>query len=433
MNSAGSEVSAMSDIPDLPGVVERFLRYVRVDTQSDRDSESTPSTEKQKDLSRLLATELRALGLEDAEMDEYGYVYATLPTTLEDEKSSRASTVALLAHVDTAPDEPGGPVEPIIHRGYDGSVIELSGDPSVRLDPEQSPALRDHLGHDLISSDGTTLLGSDDKAGVAVIMQVVEELLGDSSQPRPPLRICFTVDEEIGRGVDKLDLERLGADVAYTIDGAGTATLSFETFNAAEAVIEVKGVNVHPGYAKDVMANAITILSSILDRLPSGEAPETTTEREGYLCPIELSGTVGSGRAKMILRDFTADGLERRKKLVESLVASARIEHPRAEIWLEVKDQYKNMRDYIEEKDPRAVTFALAAAGEMGLEMRTELVRGGTDGSRLSEMGLPTPNIFNGGHDYHSRFEWNTVQNLETAVTYLKKLVAYWAEHGGQT
>ena len=419
----------MSESIDLPSVVERFLRYVRIDTQSDRDSEKTPSTERQKDLSRLLAEELRGLGLVDAEMDDYGYVYATLPATAEDEASA-VPVLALLAHVDTAQDEPGGPVEPLIHRDYDGSAIALPGEPSVRVDPKRSPALLEHVGHDLITSDGTTLLGSDDKAGCAVIMQLVEDLLAEPETPRPPVRICFTVDEEIGRGVDKLDLEKLGADVAYTIDGSGTSTLSYETFNAAEAVIEVRGVNVHPGYAKGVMANATAILAGILSRLPAAEAPETTVDREGYFCPIEISGTVSGARSKMILRDFTSEGLDRRKELVGLLVEAARREHPRAKIELTITDQYKNMKDYIEAKDPRAVSFAFAAAAEMGVELETQLVRGGTDGSRLSEMGLPTPNVFNGGYDYHSRFEWNTVQNLEASLSYVKHLVRYWAEHG---
>ena len=420
----------MAESSDLPGVVERFLPYVRIDTQSDRDSETTPSTERQKDLSRLLAEELRGLGLADAEMDGYGYVYATLPSTLPEAEAESTPTLALLAHVDTAQDEPGGPVEPQIHADYDGSAIPLPGDPSVALDPERSPALLDHVGHDLISSDGTTLLGSDDKAGCAVIMQLVEDLLARPAIPRPPLRICFTVDEEIGRGVDKLDLERLGADVAYTVDGSGTGTLSYETFNAAEAVVEVAGVNVHPGYAKDVMANATTILAGFLSRLPAAEAPETTADREGYYCALELSGSISRARTKILLRDFTTEGLEVRKRIIKGLAEEARRAHPRATVEVRITDQYKNMKSYIEETDRRAIRFAFAAAEEMGIGLEAELVRGGTDGSRLSEMGLPTPNVFNGGHDYHSRFEWNTVQNLEASLAYLERLVRYWAEHG---
>ncbi len=370
------------------------------------------------------------MGLRDAEMDEHGYVYAGLPSTLPAEQAAATPAVALVAHVDTSPDEPGGPVKPVVHRGYDGSVIALPGDPSVTLDPERSPELLDHVGHDLITSDGTTLLGSDDKAGVAIIMQTAADLMADPAHPRPPLRICFTVDEEIGRGVDKIDLERLGADVAYTVDGGSVGEIDTATFNAAEATIHVRGVNVHPGTAKGVMANAVTILAGILARLPSSEAPETTDGEEGYFCPYRTSGKVARAEASLLLRDFTREGLERRKRLVESLAATARLEHPRATIEVEIVDNYKNMRDYIDERDPRAIAFAFAAGRETGLELTEQRVRGGTDGSRLSEMGLPTPNVFTGGHDYHSRFEWNTVQNLETSLAYVKQLVRTWAEHG---
>ncbi len=412
---------------DLPAVAERFLRYVRIDTQSDRDSDTTPSTAKQKDLGRLLVEELQGLGLDDAAIDEHGYVYANLAPS---EQAEGTPAIALVAHVDTSPDEPGGPVEPVVHRDYDGSVITLPGDPSVTLDPERSPELRDHVGQDLITSDGTTLLGSDDKAGVAVIMQVAEDLLSDPSHPRPSVRICFTVDEEIGRGVDKLDLKRLAADVAYTVDGTTVGNIDSATFNAAEARIKVEGVNVHPGTAKDVMANAVTILAEILTALPAGEAPETTEGGEGYFCPYQMAGNISGAEARILLRDFTAEGLARRKRLVEQLVEAAATKHPRATVSVSIEDNYKNMRDYIEESDPRAISFAFAAGREMGLELTEQTIRGGTDGSRLSELGLPTPNIFTGGHDYHSRFEWNTVQNLETSLAYVKQLIRYWAEHG---
>jgi tripeptide aminopeptidase len=413
---------------ELPAVVERFLRYVRIDTEADRDSRTTPSSARQKDLGRMLAEELRALGVADAAMDDHGYVYASLPAVGAVEGAPR---LALLAHVDTSPDAPGGPVEPCIHRHYDGGVLSLPGDPSVELDPARSPELSKHIGHDLITSDGTTLLGSDDKAGVAVIMQTVADLLADDRLPRPELRICFTVDEEIGRGVDAIDLDRLAAEVAYTVDGGAVGTFSFETFNAAEARIRVRGVGVHPGYAKGVMANAATILAGILARLPAEETPEATSGREGYFCPYEVEGTVTAAEARVLLRDFTADGLERRKGLIEALAADALLEHPRAGIEVEIEDSYRNMREYIEASDPRAITFAFAAAERLGVELVEELVRGGTDGSRLSELGLPTPNVFTGGHDFHSRFEWNTVQNLEASLTFVKGLVGYWAEHGG--
>lgn len=415
----------------LPPVAERFLRYVQIDTQSDPTSKTTPSTEKQKDLSRLLAEELKQLGLEDAFMDAYGYVFATVPSTLPDEEAAQAPCLALLAHVDTSPDESGASVEPVVHPNYDGRVLALPGDPSIKLDPKHRPALLDHLGHDVITSDGTTLLGSDDKAGVAVLMQLAEDLLADRSLPCPRLRICFTVDEEIGRGVDKLDLDVLGADAAYTVDGSGTRTFSWETFNAAEAVLTVEGVMVHPGYARGLMVNAVRILAEMIADLPLAEAPETTAGREGYIHPHTLeAGDPSRARIKLILRDFTEDGMQRRKDLVASLVALYRTKYPGATITLDITDQYKNMRAYIEQTDPRVVSFAHAAARAMGIELEEELVRGGTDGSRLSELGLPTPNVFNGGHDYHSKFEWNTVQNLELSLDYTKALVRYWAENG---
>lgn len=415
---------------DLPPVADKFLRYVRIDTQSDRNSSTTPSTAKQKNLGSLLVDELLAMGVEDAAMDEHGYVYGHLPSNLPAADAAATPAVALIAHVDTSPDEPGGPVRPVIHHNYDGSVISLPGDPSVKLDPARSPELLLHVGHDLITSDGTTLLGSDDKAGVAVVMQVTEELLADPEHPRPPLVVCFTVDEEIGRGVDKLDRERLAADIGYTIDGGPVGDLDVATFNAAEAVLRVEGINVHPGTAKGVMANAGTILCEMLAALPSSEAPETTEGQEGYFCVYQHSGSITAADARLLLRDFTTDGMERRQRLVHQIAETARLRHRRARIEVEIHDQYKNMRDYIEATDRRAIDFAFAAAREMGLELREQQVRGGTDGSRLSEDGLPTPNVFNGGHDYHSRFEWNTVQNLESSVAYVKQLVRYWAEHG---
>jgi tripeptide aminopeptidase len=415
----------------LPGVARRFLRYVQIDTQSDPNSETTPSTEKQKDLGRLLVEELRALGVEDAMMDRWGYVFGTLPSTLPEAQAARTPVVALLAHVDTAPDAPGANVKPIVHRNYDGGVLTLPGDPAVRLDPERRPALLRHVGEDLITSDGTTLLGSDDKAGVAVLMQLAEDLLRDVDTPRPKIRLCFTIDEEIGRGVDKLDLDVLGADVAYTLDGSGIDTISFETFNAAAAKLTVEGVMVHPGYAKGVMVNAARILAEMIAALPAAEAPETTEDREGYFHPhTTTAGDASHAEAQLILRDFTDAGMQRRKDFVTRLAELFRLKYPKAKITLEIKDQYKNMRAYIEEKDPRAITFAFAAAQAMGITLEEELVRGGTDGSRLSEMGLPTPNVFNGGYDYHSRFEWNTVQNLERSLAYTKALVRQWGEHG---
>jgi tripeptide aminopeptidase len=412
----------------LPPVAERFLRYVQIDTQSDPKAEGTPSTEKQKDLGRLLLGELQAMGLADVVMDDYGFVMATVPATLPPEVAARAPVLALLAHLDTSPDAPGANVRPIVHPQYDGGVLVLPGDPTVVLDPARQPALRRHIGHDLITSDGTTLLGSDDKAGVAVLMQLAADLLADPTVPHPTIRLCFTVDEEIGRGIDRLDLGVLGADVAYTLDGSDVNTISMETFNAVGATITVEGVMVHPGYAKGQMVNAIRILAELLTGLPADEAPETTEGDQGFYHPHQLpAGTAAQAQVKLILRDFDRDGIARRKAFLTRLVARYRRKYPQATIRLELKEQYRNMRSYIEATDPRVLTMAQEAAARMGITLTEERIRGGTDGARLSERGLPTPNIFNGGHDYHSRFEWNTVQNLEHTLAYTKHLVQVWA------
>jgi tripeptide aminopeptidase len=405
--------------------VDRFLRYVQIDTQSDHASPTTPSTEKQKDLSRLLAEELRTLGVPDVALDDYGYVYASLPAV----GAGDAPVLGLLAHLDTSPDAPGHNVKPIIHPAYDGRVLKLPGNPAIALDPARQPALLDHIGHDIITSDGTTLLGSDDKAGVAILMQLAEDLLADQTSPRPPIRICFTVDEEIGRGVDKLDRTRFDAEVAYTIDGSGMYTVFVETFNAVEATVRVGGRGVHPGYARGIMVNASRILCEMMASLPATETPEHTEGREGY---IHLHGfhssDVEKASAHLILRDFSNEGMERRRRLLERLVDHYRIRYPAARIELELREQYRNMRAYIEAIDPRVVSLAFTAAQRAGMPMREEVVRGGTDGARLSEQGLPTPNLFNGGHDYHSLFEWNTAQNLVESLRYLIVLLGVWAE-----
>ncbi len=417
-------------------LVDRFVRYCRVDTQADPESVSVPSTEKQKDLGRLLVEELRAIGVGGATMDEFGYVTARLagkpaPGGGGGSTGPASKTrIALFAHMDTAPDAPGDGVIPVIHPSWDGSVIQLPGDPSVTIDPARNPALHAHVGEDLITSDGRTLLGSDDKAGVAIMMQLASEW-SDLPGPLPDTVLCFTIDEEIGRGVDHLDLASLGADVGYTLDGSGIDSLNFETFNAAAARVDIHGVAVHPGYAKGVMVNALRLLAELIQMLPADEAPETTEGREGYFHPHTV-GSAGADKASLqiIIRDFSHDGLEARKELLRGAVATLAARHPRARVELQIEDNYKNMRSYIEEADPRAVSFALAAGEEMGITLKSELIRGGTDGARLSELGLPTPNIFNGGHDYHSCFEWNTVQSLERAHRYVQRLLGYWARHG---
>ncbi len=410
-------------VDSLSPVVLRFIRYVQINTQSDPASTTVPSTERQKDLGRLLVQELEDAGVSDVAMDDNGYVYARLPEV----SSSSDQEIGLLAHLDTSPDEPGS-ARPMVHFNYDGSIIRLADD--VTLDPSQRPELLHYLGDHIITSDGTTLLGSDDKSGVAILMQLAEDLLHDGAA-RPALHLCFTIDEEIGRGVDHLDLERFHPNVAYTIDGGGLDTIYAETFNAAEAIVDVQGTMVHPGYAKNIMVNALRIVSKLIARLPDAEAPETTEGREGYIHPHHLySSDPTHARAKIILRDFTDAGLAHKKALLSGLVEALRTEHPRAEIGLRIRDEYRNMRTYIEESDPRAVSFAHAAARHVDIELVEKLVRGGTDGARLSEKGIPTPNIFNGGHDYHSRFEWNTAGSIDRALQYVKALVRYWGSHG---
>lgn len=415
---------------NVPAVVERFLRYVRIDTQSDASSDTVPSTEKQKNLSCLLVNELREMGYPNAFMDEYGYVFCSIHRIRTDNSQQNQAVLGLLAHLDTAPDESGENVHPVVHPPYQGGVIQLPGDTSVRLDPERSPGLLNHLGERIISSDGTTLLGSDDKAGVAILMQLAEDLLHDD-KTRPEIRLCFTIDEEIGRGVEHMDLGSYGADVAYTLDGGSINTISFETFHAVLVQIDITGRSVHPGYAKDILVNAMRIAAEIVAALPVDEAPETTELREGYLHPYHISDSnVTQSTLQIIIRDFSDEGMDQKKQLIHQIVEEARTRHADARIQVVFTEQYRNMRSYIEQLDFRTVTFARKAAQKMGFTLKEELVRGGTDGARLSERGLPTPNIFNGGYDYHSRFEWNTVENLEHALAYSKELVRYWGEHG---
>lgn len=419
----------LDPLTDLPRVVDKFLRYVQIDTQSDPLSDSVPSTEKQKDLSRLLLGELQEMGYSESSMDKHGYVFCTIPATNTGD-GQEPVRLGLLAHVDTAPDESGTDVKPIVHPPYDGDIVVLPGNKDVTLDPKRSPDLLQHIGERLISSDGTTLLGSDDKAGVAILMQLAEDLRDDSA-PRPEIRLCFTIDEEIGRGVDHLDLDEFGATVAYTLDGCGINTISFETFNAVITHIDIKGISVHPGYAKNVLVNALRIAAEIVVALPADEAPESTEEREGYFHAYgSSSGDVTHASIRIMLRDFTDIGMAQRKSFLEELVEHTRKRYPDSEIGISISDQYKNMRSFIEEIDFRTVTFARRAASEMGISLEEELVRGGTDGSRLSEKGLPTPNIFNGGYDYHSLFEWNTVENLQRSLAYTKQLIQYWGVNG---
>ncbi len=410
---------------DLPNIAKRFLEYVKIDTQSDPASDSIPSTEKQKDLSRILVQELLGIGMKDAYMNPEGYVFATLEAFPVE---YTGPTVGLIAHLDTSPDEPGHGVEAKIHYAYAGGDIVLSEDGNVILSEEIDPELQNHIGEDVITTDGSTLLGSDDKAGVAIIMQVVEDLF-HSDTPRPKIRVCFTIDEEIGKGVEALDLSELSCDVAYTIDGSEIDTVDTENFAAAGAELLVKGHNVHPGYAKGIMINALQIAADFVGRIPRTERPSTTEGRQGYYHPHKFEGDVSVARVKILLRDFEEEGLEMRKSFLIKLREEFLATHSGAEIDLRIEDSYKNMAAYIHDSDPRAVDYLFETAKELGIELTATSIRGGTDGSRLSELGLPTPNIFTGGRQFHSVHEWNTVQNLERAATFVKALMGHWSKN----
>lgn len=403
-----------------PDVLERFLRYVRIDTQSNREREQSPSTPGQLDLSRLLVDELDRAGLADAALDDNGYVIATLPGTVES-----APTIGLFAHVDTSPEEPGAGVEPIVHREYDGGVIELPRNGTV-LDPAAMPELATKRGHDIVTASGDTLLGADDKAGVAEIMAAISYLAARPELPRPTLRVVFTPDEEIGEGAKLFDVERLGAVCAYTLDGSTLGELQDETFTGAEAVVTIQGVEVHPGFATGKMVNATRLAGRILAALPSDLAPETTTGRTGFLHPYEVTASTGRAEIRIIARDFDDALLAAHVAVLQGIVDEVAASEPRARLEVAVRHQYPNMRSQIE-KFPDVVTAAEEALREEGIEPLRTPIRGGTDGSILSSMGLPTPNLFTGGHEYHSKREWASVQDMASAAATVVRLAEVWS------
>lgn len=403
-------------------LLDCFLRYVRIDTQSDESSPSYPSTAKQLTLSRLLAEECRALGLADVSCDEYGIVLATVPGT------KSAPTIAWIAHVDTSPEYSAEKVSPIVHQNYQGTDIPLPGDATKVIRFADTPELKQCLGHTLITTDGTTLLGSDDKAGIAIIMTAAAELIRRKDVAHGPIRLCFTCDEEIGRGTDKLDLNKLNSTCAYTLDGGGQGEINAETFSADQAIIRVVGVNIHPSIGKGVMVNAIRILSEFLSRLPKSRlSPETTDDRQGFLHPYHIEGGVAEASAKLILRDFETPALADQAKLLESIAVALRAEFPSAQIHVDIRRQYRNLRDGLA-KELRAVPKAEAAMRAIGIEPTYGIIRGGTDGSLLTEKGLPTPNLSSGQHNIHSPLEWASLNEMETAVRVLVQLAAEWGK-----
>lgn len=406
------------------GLLERFMRYVRLDTQSRRDRQSSPSTPGQLDLAQLLLTELLALGCSDAELDQNGYVMATLPAP----RARGGPVIGLIAHVDTSPDAPGRGVEPVVHRGYEGAVIMLPK-AGTRLDPAAMPELADCVGHDLVTASGNTLLGADDKAGVAEIMTAVAYLAAHPELPRPTLRIAFTPDEEIGLGASLFDLEHFGAACAYTLDGSNLGELQDESFNALEAILRIHGVEVHPGQAAGKLVSALDLAARVVAAIPTELSAAQSSGRQGFIHPYELTASAERAELRAILRDFddaqVHEYAEFLKRAVQEVLASA----PSARYELKIDRQYRNMRSFLEPV-PEVVLAAEEAMHREGIEPIRTPIRGGTDGSLLSEMGLPAPNIFTGGHEYHSVREWASLQEMAAAAATIVRLAEVWSEPG---
>lgn len=403
-------------------LLDRFCRYVQIDTQADESATTYPSSAGQLELGLLLVEELRGMGLQDAAVDEHGIILATIPAT----QSRPAPVIAWLAHLDTSPETSGRGVRPIIHRDYQGGDIVLPGDPTKVIRVSDNPELKDLLGATLVTTDGTTLLGADDKAGVAVIMETAAYLMTHRDIPHGPVRICFTCDEEIGRGVDHIDLGRLGAQVGYTLDGGGQGEIDGETFSADLAVVTIKGVNIHPAIARGRMVNAVRLAAAFLDRLPvQALSPETTADREGFLHPYRIEGGVAEVTMRILLRDFDTTKLADKADLLRQAARLIQAEYPQARIEVKVSAQYRNMAEGLA-REPRAVAFAEKAMRRVGLEPRLTIVRGGTDGSRLTELGLPTPNLSTGEHNLHSPLEWTCLEEMATAVKVLVELAREW-------
>jgi tripeptide aminopeptidase len=405
-------------------LLDRFCRYVRINTTAVENAASYPSSTGQLELGRMLAEELRALGLRDAVQDEHGIVLATIPASV----AWDVPAIAWIAHLDTSPETTGRNVKPIVHESYDGRDIVLPGDPSKIIRVGDNPELLHLKGKTLVTTDGTTLLGADDKAGVAVIMEAAAQLMSRPELPHGPIRICFTCDEEIGHGVDHVDLRKLNAVAGYTLDGGGQGEIDGETFSADLAVVTIRGINIHPAIAKGRMVNAMRLAGLFLERLPRlAQSPETTAEREGFLHPYRMEGGVAEVTLRILLRDFETPRLADRAELLRSIARTITAEYPQGSIDVTVTPQYRNMADGLA-KEPRALAFAQEAMRRAGLEPKLTIVRGGTDGSRLTELGLPTPNLSTGEHNLHSPLEWTCVEEMMTAVSVLIELAKKWGE-----
>jgi len=399
-------------------LAERFIRYARIDTSSDADSDASPSTERQLEFLKLLEEELLDMGMEDVELDPKGTLYARLPGG-----NPGGTVIGLLAHVDTSPEAPGTGVEPVLHENWDGGDIELAGDMVIR--PSETEKMGLYRGSTIITSDGTTLLGADDKAGVAVIMETCRKLMEDPAIPRPPLVVAFTTDEEVGRGMDGFDPGRFGADLAYTVDGGPVGKVDTQTFNAWSAVWKVRGREVHPGSAKGIMVNAVRILADIVSGLMAEEMPENSSGEEGYTYPMRISGDTSRGELRMILRDFTGEGMERRIACMKELKRWLGFRYPGSGIELELSEQYSNPGEVLQ-RDRRAIEYALRGTGAAGMEPEESSIRGGTDGSRLSFLGIPTVNLPTGGEFFHSRKEWVAEKGLEQSLATVIETLRIW-------
>ena len=403
--------------------VERFLKYVKYDTQSDEESESFPSSEKQKILSQDLANGLKEMGLEDAHMDEWGYVMATLPSNTDKE----VDPIAFIAHVDTSPAVTGKDVNPVIRKNYQGGDIKLEKGGWV-IKESENPDLKNMKGFDIITTDGTTLLGADNKAGVAEIMDAVAYLLAHPEVKHGPVKICFTPDEETGRGTEKIDLEKLGAKYAYTVDGSSRGEVEIETFSADAVNINIIGKNIHPGYAKGIMVNSMKVAAHFIDNLPKDKlSPETTEKREGYFHPVAMNGNEEKTTIKFIIRDFVTSNLKKFEDILKTIAEESVAKFPGSKLEFEVVEQYRNMKEILDDH-PQVYEYAFEAMKNLDIELITHPIRGGTDGSRLSFMGLPTPNIFAGEHSFHSQLEWVAIQDMEMAVKVIVEIAQVWEQ-----
>lgn len=404
-------------------VTDRFLRYVVIDTQSDASSSTQPTTQKQLDLGRILVAELLEIGLTDAHLDEHGYVYATIPSNVDKD----VPVICFCSHMDTAPDFTGTNVKPQHVLNYQGGDIQLTGDTQQIIRVKDHPVLLDQIGNDIITTDGTTLLGADDKAGLAEIMTAAQILMDNPDIKHGTIRILFTPDEEVGRGADKVNLEKLGAQFAYTVDGETAGHIEDETFSADGVEITIQGVAIHPGFAKDKMENAIKIASAIIAALPKNIAPETTEGREGFIHPVNITGSMEKATLALIIRDFNDEGLAVKEAMLEDLVKKVISDFPGSSYKFTVKQQYRNMKAILD-RNPEIVENAIEAIRRAGMKPVRGSIRGGTDGSRLSYMGLPCANLFAGGHAFHSPLEWVSRQDMERAVKTIVELARIWEE-----